>query len=259
MESRSPTTRIGRIVRDLREDRAMTQRDLAQALGMSQGRLSEVERGAGSFSAEQFLEILRIFNVTVGRFLLSQASDPDEQLRGALARLGAFHLLEDPDTTPATTTDDPGDLIRQALVHPDPRLVTSLAPLLLLSMKRIALPRLFFDAAKIGLDLRIGWLCENTAVALEGELATRPSRAWAQAARHTLVVLRDFLTVAEPARASAASLEGAFWIDGAIRTEKSKQEVEGKMSSISRRWRQVTDLQPEHFAEALRSAREARS
>jgi transcriptional regulator with XRE-family HTH domain len=50
-------------VRDLHTGRRWTQAELAKPLGRSQARLSEVERGQGSFSAEQLLEILRLFNV----------------------------------------------------------------------------------------------------------------------------------------------------------------------------------------------------
>jgi DNA-binding XRE family transcriptional regulator len=80
---------ISRVVRDLRKERGWTQAELAGKLGLSQSRLSEVERGDGSFTAEQFLQILRLFNVAVDRFL--GETDRSLQLQNALARLVAWN------------------------------------------------------------------------------------------------------------------------------------------------------------------------
>ncbi len=50
-------------VRELRLERRWTQEELAKKLGLSQARLSEIERGGGSFAAEQLVELLQLFNV----------------------------------------------------------------------------------------------------------------------------------------------------------------------------------------------------
>src|SRR5262249_18893316 len=84
--------RIAREVKRLREDRRWTQAELSKRLGLSQSRLSEIERGQGSFTAEQFLTILKLFNVSVTRF--ASARKPSTELQNALARLGADHLQE---------------------------------------------------------------------------------------------------------------------------------------------------------------------
>lgn len=55
-------------IRALRWDRHWTQVELARKLGLSQGRYSEIERGQGSFTAEQFLEMLKLFQVPVSHF-----------------------------------------------------------------------------------------------------------------------------------------------------------------------------------------------
>lgn len=56
-------------IRDLRRNRHWTQAELSKQLGLSQGRYSEIERGQGSFTAEQLLEILKLFNVPVSHFV----------------------------------------------------------------------------------------------------------------------------------------------------------------------------------------------
>ena len=53
--------RIAAKVRELRQSRNWTQAELSKRLQLSQSRLSEIERGAGSFTAEQFLLLLRLF------------------------------------------------------------------------------------------------------------------------------------------------------------------------------------------------------
>ena len=50
--------------------------------------MSEIERGDGSFTAEQFLAILKLFNVPASHFT-SSTPQPDSSLQNALARLGA--------------------------------------------------------------------------------------------------------------------------------------------------------------------------
>jgi transcriptional regulator with XRE-family HTH domain len=45
---------IARNVRELRKERRWTQAELAKRLDLSQARLSEIEGGDGSFTAEQF-------------------------------------------------------------------------------------------------------------------------------------------------------------------------------------------------------------
>src|SRR5262245_15672041 len=85
--------RIADQVRALRQERHWTQATLADRLGLSQSRLSEIERGAGSFTAEQLLAMLRTFNVPLSYFA-APTRDPEAEIQNALARLGAAHLQE---------------------------------------------------------------------------------------------------------------------------------------------------------------------
>jgi transcriptional regulator with XRE-family HTH domain len=63
-----------------------TQEEFAHHLHLSQGRLSDLERGNGSFTSEQFLKILTLFNIPTSHFAANAASH-DSQLQNALARL----------------------------------------------------------------------------------------------------------------------------------------------------------------------------
>lgn len=88
----STRAEIAKNVRSLREGRGLTQVELSKRLGLSQGRYSEIERGQGSFTAEQFLEILKIFNVSVSLFA-SGKTDLGGEFQNALARFGASHVM----------------------------------------------------------------------------------------------------------------------------------------------------------------------
>lgn len=88
---------IAQRVRELRKERRWTQAHLAAELDISQGRLSDLERGNGSFSAEQLLRILRLFNAPITQFEPAPSqTTTTAKLQNALARLGARHLRENP-------------------------------------------------------------------------------------------------------------------------------------------------------------------
>lgn len=233
---------IARKVHALRKERRWTQAELAQRL--SQSRLSEIERGGGSFSAEQFLTILRLFNVTASYFA-DEVPDRGAEIQNALARFGALHL-------PSERLDDVGDVVREALVAPElPRLITAIAPVLVRNVDRLNLPRLKLRLAEAGLERRLAWVVENTAEAIRNELPAATSTPWAKAYRRALVVLDAFLAPLGQEREPTAP----DVLDAGIRSKKTLSEVTGASSPISRRWGIVTSLQPDDFVEALRGAR----
>lgn len=244
---------IAQKVRSLRTERGWTQAELAGHLRISQARLSEVERGDGSFSAEQFLTILRLFNAAPDDFALRK-SEKLSQLQNALARLGALQLVESEDVLPSDRLRDVVDVVRETLVGVEsPRLVTALAPVLVRNIDRIhpgALRREVFEA---GLARRFGWLIDNTLEAVRRELQTSLPKTWGRLYRRAEVVLQAWLAAFGPHDEESADV-----LDPGIRTKKTFEEVAAARSDISRRWSIITSLQPEDFAEALRGARVAR-
>lgn len=125
-------------VRKFRASRGWTQAQLGKHLHLSQSRLSQIERGDGSFTAEQFLAILRLFNVSIRDFGFEEKSDAELNLQNALARLGATHLQESNVVLPV---DNLGltDILRNALVSGVPRYVTALGPVLIRNIDQIHL------------------------------------------------------------------------------------------------------------------------
>ena len=254
LPSRKNTERahIAGVVRGLRKERGWTQAELAEKLGLSQNRLSEVERGDGSFTAEQFLLILKIFNVTTSRF--ADTTDRAQQLQNALARLGASHLQQSVGVIPADDLADVVTAIREALVQGDPRLTTALAPVLCANVDRVSLNKLYLDLERVGLERRLAWLCENTLTALDSDLLQELPRTWGQRVRRAAVVLEAFLGPLNHRLDSPTGSPSPDVFDPSIRSKKTLDSVQATASSISRKWGIVSALQPRDFAQAVRAA-----
>lgn len=248
-------TEIVTKIRDLRIARRWTQAELAARLELSQGRVSQIESGSGSFTAEQLLVALQLFNVSVDHFYSGKlTTDRGAILQNALARLGASHLAEVADTPPSADLASPEDVITESLsTATAPRQITALAPVLVAQGGALfgLLRRLKVRLTELGLERRLAWAVENTNDALRGELATKLPRDWAQRYRRTNIVVADFLKEARLRRQSAAR----DILDADIRTEKTADQVQEASSKISIAWGIVTSIQPEDFRQALKASR----
>jgi len=244
-------------VRELRKGHRWTQAELAKRIGLSQARLSEIEGGDGSFTAEQFVLLLKLFNVGVNRFGNAEVSTSHEreaEIQNALARLGALHLRESRDVLPSERLDEVRSAVRETLVGAEsPRLVTALAPVLIANADRVNLNKLQLELSEAGLPRRLPWLVENILEAIEHSESQNHSRASVRARRRASVLLRTF---ADAVRADVylRSPGAPDVLDANIRSRQSHDDVAASSSPISKRWRVVTSLQPEDFARALASA-----
>jgi transcriptional regulator with XRE-family HTH domain len=250
-------TKIATKVRELRLAHKLTQSELAKRLRISQNRLSELEGGDGSFTAEQFLELLRLFNVMPGDFVEAPRQH-DLALQNALARLGAVHLQEN-ELVGTSTLREIHDVVREVLLDGSPRLVTALAPVLVLHAALVNLPKLHAELHRMGFERRLLWLIENTLDALSTLSSESGSDAkrWLKLKRRAEVPFRMFLDLA-----SARGQESAFEappdrLDATIRTMKTLEQVKHAASAPSKRWSIVTSLQPEDFVQALRASHAA--
>ena len=249
----SATTSVGTRVRELREARRWSQVDLARQLGLSQPQLSKIERGRGSFSAEDFLRILRLFNVGVEHF--GVAIDASSPIQNALARHGATHLVEDATLIP-TSLDEPIEVVWEVLRSPESaRHVTALAPVLVANVDRIALRELAVRLARIGRDARLGWLLESLRSAI---VQAGPSHRAAEQRNARRADLGASLAL-ESGILDAPSPDAPLdLLDPDIRTAKTAARVIADASPEAARWRIGTRICSRDFADALRAAREAR-
>jgi transcriptional regulator with XRE-family HTH domain len=240
--------RVAARVRELRLARRWTQASLSERLGLSQARLSEIERGGGSFTAEQLLEVMRLFNVDVDAFIAPQSVE--DELQNALARLGALHLRQAPDALPSARIAGVRAAVRETLVHPrDARLLLALAPVLVTHIDTLNLDVLHDDVATLGFPARVPWLAENVHVALtlSPETPTRDA-----AIRRAATVLADFLDRHAPAANGATPK--LDHLDATARSKVALARILRNASDVSRRWGIVSDLTPSDFADALRAA-----
>lgn len=242
---------IAEKVRELRLARRWTQSELARQLGLSQSRLSEIEGGAGSFTAEQLLVILRLFNVGVEAFA-PEPTDPVAQLQNALVRHGATHLVET-DLVQVERHADPSTVIFETLVgRTPPRLVTALAPVLVRQVDQLHLPSLGARFAAAGFERRWAWLIENTVEALRRLRAT-PRAARSRLLNRASTVLEMYLDGLRDRVARPPTPEPDL-LDANVRTRRTATELERSASEISKKLRIVTAIQPDDFVEALEAA-----
>jgi transcriptional regulator with XRE-family HTH domain len=249
--------KIATKVRELRLARNFTQDELAKRLHISQNRLSEIELGGGSFTAEQFLELLRLFNVTAGDFV-DDARDPGLEVQNALARLGATHLHESPIVASAVLAEV-RDVVREALLNGAPRLVTALAPVLATHADTLNLPKLYAELHQLGLERRLAWVVENTLAALDA-LANESgsgSKGWSRLKRRAEVPFRLFLDVIGARGETPAWSSAPDPLDPTIRSLRTLEEIKRSASKVSERWSIATSIQPDDFVQALRASRAA--
>lgn len=242
---------IGGRVRKLRERRRWTQAELARQLGLSQPRLSQIERGDGSFTAEQFLRILELFNVGVDHF--APIRPAPSAVQNALARHGASHLVEAEVSVPAEL-DDPAELVARVLRAPEsPRHVAALAPVIVAHADDLNLDEV---AARLGPGRvrRLGWLAASVLGTLaEDHPPTARDRLQVQRAK---LLLELFLASGGVSRPAGSDTLDVF--DQEIRSLKSAERVFEEATEEARRWRIVTRLRTEDFTAALGAARDAR-
>lgn len=249
---------IARKIRELRVGRKMTQAALARRLGLSQSRLSEIERGDGSFTAEQLLQLLKIFNVTTSHFAppghaRDAGSSRHAQLQRALVRLSATQLREDTDVLPTERLAVVSDVVRETLLDGAPRHLTALAPVLVNNLQDVGLRGLWADLSRAGFERRLAWLVENTLEAVRLELRGRPPRSRMQRYKRAEVTFDMFLShVRAVSRAQGDNPPDL--LDETALSAESREEIEEASTEISKRWNVITDLRPDDFAEALRAA-----
>ncbi len=243
-------------VRELRQARNWTQAELSKQLQLSQSRLSEIEQGAGSLTAEQFLLLLKLFNVPATDFT-NEPGEQDLQIQNALARLGALHIRESPHVLPSEQLEDLKDVVREALVDGSPRILTALAPVLVRHAERLMLPRFFVELRRLGLERRLAWVVENTLAALrlfrkDAGAESRKSARSDSIAEMYLQLCLEMLASLDRARDHEVPFD---ILDATIRSKRTLDEVRSSASEISQRWGIVTSLQVEDFLQALKAAR----
>ena len=247
---------VSQKVRELRIQRRLTQKELAAQLGLSQSRLSEIEQGKGSFTAEQFIMILKIFNIPMGDFGIEPVEDSSTALQNALARLGAKNLVENSQLIPDEQLEEISVAIREALLSSSPRLLTALGPVLIANIEHLHLEHLFQGLKTTRLQRRLAWVVENIYEALGMILQRTLVRKYRRRFRRTELLLSQFLDQAydqliEDGDQSCGGAEDI--VDRDIRSARTRQEVSASRSEVSRRWGILSALEPADFEAVIRA------
>lgn len=237
--------------RALRQERRWTQVRFAGLLGLSQNRLSEIERGKGSFTAEQLFVVLKTFNLQLDYFMPARPGQAP-QIQNALARLGAKHLKEDSAAVPTERLKEAGDAVVEALVAASsPRQITAIAPVIVNQIDNLNLNILRLKLAEAGFERRLGWVLENTLEAVSGELDSLHGE-WRPKYRRTELVLRNLLShwhITEGGKPAEDIL------DRDILSPETLNQVKGALPPPAKKWGIITRITAVDFAESLRGAR----
>lgn len=237
---------VGQRVRALREDRRWSQEQLAAKLEISQSRLSQIELGRASLTAEQFLDVLQLFNVPTSVFV-EQPAPVERLLQNTLAHLGAHHLRVEPGVLPDERLEV-HEAFTRVLNTGEARLLAALAPVIVEHAREINFAKLAADADRSGRRARLYWLIENTLEATRLALQTaRLSRAPSYRA-----AIRELERVL--AFSDGYVPETVDVLEPGLRTRQAVERAEAEATPISRKWRVVSPLTPATFLAAIREA-----
>ena len=242
---------IAQKVKTLRKSRGVSQGDLARLLQVSQSRLSEIEAGKGSFSAEQLIFMLKHFNVPLSYFETVPV-DPGDAIQKALVHYGAGHLVENRALLPSERLEQLESVIREVLLDAgNSRWITALAPVLVRNIDQVNLQKLHAQFRDYGLHNRLFWLLDNVAQAIRETLEESLPRKQRVDLQRTLSALEAFRAWVSPR--PWETLEGPEDTlgPGSLAPE-TRNELRADSSELSRRWRILTPIQVEEFKNALR-------
>ncbi|MBX2796517.1 MAG: helix-turn-helix domain-containing protein [Myxococcales bacterium] len=229
----------------------MTQAQLSGVIGLSQPRLSQIERGNGSFTAEQLIVILALFQLDLSEFTGIDHAEIERQ--NALVNHGAHHLRGAAEVPATTRFARPAQLLIDILTSPQSsRFVTALGPVLVWSIDELSLPQIQVAMVQSGTPSRLGWLIDNVLSAMSS-LEEPIRREWSTRWRRADTVLDGFLR-----RLEIPSGNLLDPMDPAIRSRETHDAVWDAASQISRRWHVVSELTPDDFRLALENAVESR-
>jgi transcriptional regulator with XRE-family HTH domain len=246
---------IARKVYTLRKERLWPQVLLAAKLGISQNRLSEIENGQGSFTAEQLITILQLFNVPIDYFDTSTNS-AQAALLNALVRFGAKHLGETEGPVPPQAFYDAGNVVREVLYSAaSPRQIAALAPVFVDNNGTSIINRLLQSPEAVVFN-RVFWLLENILEAIKIELnqKDRPLAPGLVTKYKRAETLIDFVLTSP--NMTHYPVQTVDILDQDLISSQSVEEAIENSSSISKKWKVVSRLQVEDFHQALRDAHE---
>lgn len=244
---------ISAAIRRLRQDRRWNQAELAKTLGVSQSRLSEIESGKGSISAEQLIILMQTFNVPLSHFVKTKPADPDAQLRNAISRLGGSQLIENPDVLPSEKLNEVSTVITETLISGiSSRLITNLVPTIVNNIRNFSFIRTLIKLKEYGLQNRLFWIADGLLWALNKRLSIFVPKDRLLLYRQAKTVLENFFNP-QLLCAYTYNLQEDI-LDPDITSQKTLEQTKKSRDDIAKKWRIVTRITADDFYQSLLAA-----
>lgn len=242
---------ISQILKETRHKRGLTQNVVAQLLGLSQSRYSEVEQGRGVLSAEQFLTFMREYNLSFEPFCKKEGQKPIQSAKLALKKWGATHLEEDEVGLIHTNLYDLYATIVEVLVgYTQKDLICSLAPVIIKNCQKINFDAMGMRLYDIGLDGRLWWLVESVIWAIRDRLKWFITRE----IKEMYSEAEEILTMKSKAANAFFSLRKAYptdVMDEDIKTTRVMDKIRLERDALASKWRIITRIKQEDFSKTL--------
>lgn len=244
---------ISQGIRSARLGRRLSQATLAQKLGISQSRLSEIEQGKGSITAEQFIFLLQFFNLPISHFVKQESVSFEDQLQNRLIQLGSSQLREKTATLPSEKLANIQSVVVEVLVKASSqRLILGLVPVMVQNVTSLNLLRTCMQLNELGLQHRLFWLVDGILNALSVRLKSFVPRDRMMLYRKALMNLKEQLRKLEKfslIKFSENQIEDS--LDSDISSQKTLDQVHNNRDELAKKWNIVTRITQEDFNNAL--------
>jgi len=244
---------IAASIKKARLERRWRQTELAKKLGISQARLSEIEGGKGSITAEQLVVSLQLFNLPLSYFVKTEQVDEEAQLQNVIARLGASQLREDPNVLPSEKLNEVNKVILETLVSgPSARLITGLTPIIVHNAQRIKFIKIYRELQRLSLHIRLYWLINGILGALNERLESFVPRKLKLIYRKAHLILHNVVFYNNALSSSKKYQEDQ--LDSDITSKRTLNQIKESRDELAKKWNIITRIKEEDFLKALLDA-----
>lgn len=235
-------------IRSARVDRRLSQAELAQKLGISQSRLSEIEQGKGSITAEQFIFLLQFFNLPISHFVKQENVSFEDQLQNRMIQLGGRSLREVSNVLPSEKINSIYTVVIETLVGGlTSRLVLGLIPVVISNIDQIDFYRLRSKFTEVGQKNRIYWFIDGLLNAIQVRCKQFVPHQYVRLYRRAEVQLSRARLFSQ--LDNADGVEDVLDMD--ITTPRTLGNVRASCDDLAKKWNIITRITQEDFNKAL--------
>lgn len=248
-------SQLGQSLKKLRKARGLKQEDLYNLLKISQPQYSKIETGRASLTAEQFLQLIKRFNLSLGDFLPPKKSDEEAALQNALIRLGANHLREIPDIIPSDKFESTNEVISYVLLTaPSARLITALGPILVKNYNKVNFNLIEERLGRSNLERRLGWIFDAIIESLDKRLGEPSISADLDFIYGRALQFFDRKRRVPEFYPTLSTTKKDDDLDPDLTSSKTLESVKKKRDAVARKWGIVTRITSDDFYRAIKDS-----